>query len=75
VTRPGPLQNLAKLKALQARPRLGGEGSALGMLGANGTQISSKTIWKGEGKERIDVENPNPGKRLGQIHYQDVNNT
>ncbi len=28
------------------------------MLGQNGVQTSSKTIWKGTGKERIDVENP-----------------
>ncbi len=41
------------------------------MLGAKGTQVSSKTVWKGQGKERIDVENPNPGQRPGQIHYQD----
>ncbi|WP_186106155.1 hemagglutinin repeat-containing protein [Burkholderia gladioli] len=41
------------------------------MLGAGGAQFPSKTIWKGEGKERIDVENPNPGQRPGQIHYQD----
>jgi filamentous hemagglutinin len=41
------------------------------MLGANGPRFDSKTIWKGEGKERIDVENPNPGQRPGQIHYQD----
>lgn len=41
------------------------------MLGAKGTQCTSKTMWKGKGKERIDVENPNPGQRPGQIHYQD----
>ena len=41
------------------------------MLGADGAQFASKTIWKGDGKERIDVENPNPGQRPGQIHYQD----
>ncbi|MBN3855055.1 filamentous hemagglutinin N-terminal domain-containing protein [Paraburkholderia sp. Ac-20340] len=41
------------------------------MLGENGPQIASKTIWKGGGSERIDVENPNPGQRPGQIHYQD----
>lgn len=41
------------------------------MFGANGTQVTSMTVWKGKGKERIDVENPNPGKRPGQIHYQD----
>lgn len=36
-----------------------------------GTQVNSKTSWKGKGKERIDVENPKPGQRPGQIHYQD----
>jgi len=41
------------------------------LLGARGTQCTSKTMWKGKGKERIDVENPNPGQRAGQIHYQD----
>ena len=41
------------------------------MLGENGVQTASKTVWKGEGKARIDVENPNPGQRPGQIHYQD----
>lgn len=41
------------------------------MLGQNGVQTASKTIWKGVGKERIDVENPNPGQRPGQLHYQD----
>jgi RHS repeat-associated protein len=40
------------------------------MLGANGTQVTSKTLWNGD-KGRIDVENPNPGQRPGQIHYQD----
>ena len=30
----------------------------------------SKTTWKGKAG-RIDVENPAPGKRPGQIHYQD----
>jgi filamentous hemagglutinin len=45
------------------------------MLGANGTQLNSTTVWSGRGKERIDVENPAPGKRPGQVHYQDANNT
>ncbi|MFG6205753.1 two-partner secretion domain-containing protein [Pseudomonas retamae] len=46
-----------------------------GMLGANGVKIAgSKTIWKGVGKERLDVENPDPGGRPGQLHYQGVDN-
>ena len=44
------------------------------MLGANGTQVSSKTTWKNGKTERIDVENPLPGKRPGQIHYHDAHN-
>lgn len=41
------------------------------MVGAEGTQVTSKTLWQ-EGKARIDVENPNPGQRPGQLHYQDA---
>ena len=40
-----------------------------------GTQLPSKTLWKGKGKSgaRIDVENSNPTQRRGQIHYQEGN--
>jgi RHS repeat-associated protein len=41
------------------------------MLGAKGPRIFSRTIWKGEGGARLDVENPAPGVRPGQVHYQD----
>lgn len=45
------------------------------MLGANGTRLDSETVWKAQGsKARIDVENPAPGERPGQVHYQDKNN-
>ncbi|WP_143316932.1 RHS repeat-associated core domain-containing protein [Clostridium sp. HBUAS56017] len=44
------------------------------MLGANGSQFSSKTILKKGRTERIDVENPAPGKRAGDIHYHEPNN-
>ena len=30
-------------------------------------------MWKGKGKSGLDVENPNPSQRQGQIHYQDNN--
>ena len=43
------------------------------MLGANGPQFTSKTLWQGK-QGRLDVENPNPGKRPGQIHFQQGNN-
>ena len=44
-------------------------------IGQNGTSTSSTTTWNGNGKyERLDVENPAPGKRDGQIHYHDKNN-
>ncbi len=44
------------------------------MIGERGTQVFSKTIWKNGRTERIDVENPNPGNRPGQIHYHDSKN-
>lgn len=38
------------------------------LFGANGTQVTSKTVWKAQGsKARIDVENPNPGQ--GSVQY------
>ncbi len=40
------------------------------MLGAGGTQTTSKTVLD-RGRFRIDVENPAPGKRPGQLHLQD----
>lgn len=40
------------------------------MIGSKGTQLTSKTMWL-KGPYRIDVENPNPGQRPGQIHFQD----
>jgi filamentous hemagglutinin len=41
------------------------------MPGARGTQVTSKTTWKGK-CGRVDVENPAPGRRPGQVHYQDA---
>jgi RHS repeat-associated protein len=43
------------------------------MIGANGTKITSQTAWN-EGPYRIDVENPDPGGRPGQMHFQDQSN-
>ena len=40
------------------------------MLGERGTRIDSKTLWKGKGGARLDVENPAPGSRPGQLHLQ-----
>jgi hypothetical protein len=40
-----------------------------GMLGAGGTQTTSKTLYNREGV-RLDVENPAPGSGPGQIHVQ-----
>jgi filamentous hemagglutinin len=40
------------------------------MLGAGGTRVTSHTLWEADGGH-IDVENPNPGQRPGQIHFQD----
>ena len=45
------------------------------MLGENGTQIGgSKTTGKNGSTERVDVENPNPGVRPGDLHYHESNN-
>ena len=45
------------------------------LIGENGTQTPSTTTWNGKnGSERLDVENPSPGKRDGQIHYHDSKN-
>ncbi|MDR3258329.1 MAG: hypothetical protein LBT51_01780, partial [Fusobacteriaceae bacterium] len=46
-------------------------------IGENGTQThGSDTIVKtGDGKERVDVENLNPGKQDGSIHYHAPDNT
>lgn len=43
-----------------------------GMLGENGTQITSKTLTPPNRSYRIDVENPAPGVRPGQLHLQDA---
>lgn len=40
------------------------------ILGARGTQVTSKTLLQRE-KYRVDVENPAPGARPGQVHLQD----
>ncbi len=45
------------------------------MCGENGTQVTSKTTWKNGKTERIDVENPLPGLRPGDVHYHEPNNT
>ncbi|WP_438289553.1 hypothetical protein [Streptomyces sp. HUAS TT7] len=42
-------------------------------IGENGAQFPSVTKWN-RGQYRIDVENPNPGHRPGQIHVQDQAN-
>lgn len=52
-----------------------GSSSSNHMLGENGTQFESKTTWQNGRTERIDVENPAPGKRPGQIHYHEPSNT
>ncbi|MBQ3783293.1 MAG: hypothetical protein II838_07620 [Lachnospiraceae bacterium] len=43
-------------------------------IGENGTQTSSTTTGQNGKIERIDVENPSPGKRNGNIHYHEPNN-
>ncbi len=71
----GGVEFVKNLSIMESRltegPRISKGHAGKKMLGADGTQVTSKTVWKGQGKERIDVENPNPGQRPGQIHYQD----
>jgi len=51
----------------------GGDSSK--MFGAKGTQTQSTKVWQDKGsKARIDVENPSPGERPGQVHYHDAKN-
>lgn len=38
------------------------------MPGERGAQINSKTLWRSGRGARLDVENPAPGRRPGQIH-------
>jgi hypothetical protein len=40
------------------------------MVGAGGTQVTSRTLLQ-NADFHIDVENPNPGVRAGQLHLQD----
>ena len=45
------------------------------LFGQNGVRVVSKTVWKAKRSiSRIDIENPNPGVRPRNIHYQDANN-
>jgi len=50
------------------------EGTSKHVFGQDGTQVTCKPVWQNGKTERIDVENPDPGERLGQIHYHDAKN-
>lgn len=41
------------------------------MIGEGGAQVTSRTLLRAE-TFRIDVENPAPGARPGQLHLQDA---
>jgi filamentous hemagglutinin len=43
------------------------------LVGSRGVPVTSKTTWQGQNGFRLDVENPNPGQRAGQIHIHDPN--
>ncbi|MET7454689.1 RHS repeat-associated core domain-containing protein [Streptomyces sp. NPDC005574] len=64
------IQDMRKLYGIKEPPPAPSSG---GMIGVNGTQVTSKTMWN-HGPYRIDVENPNPGQRAGQLHFQDQSN-
>ncbi len=40
------------------------------MIGENGAKTPSTTLYRGP-DYRVDVENPSPGVRPGQLHLQD----
>jgi hypothetical protein len=64
--------NLQAIAIGFATSRFGGRAlsrAGVGMLGAKGAKIVSNTVWRGK-LGRLDVENPAPGKRSGQIHFQ-----
>jgi len=44
------------------------------LVGQNGTQTPSHTIWQNGKTERVDVENHLPGKIEGNVHYHDRKN-
>ena len=70
------VEELAKKQGLKPNLQLFAEETEelIHMVGEKGTQVISKTVWKNGKIERLDVENPLPGKRPGQIHYHDANN-
>ena len=45
------------------------------MLGENGTQTNNTTTGWNVKKERVDVENHEPGRRPGNVHYHEPDNT
>jgi hypothetical protein len=51
----------------RAKRHLDGEGA---MIGSAGVRVTSRTLRQGKGW-RLDLENPNPGQRAGQVHLQD----
>ena len=58
---------------LSASNNLSSQKGHLSDNNGNGTKVNSKTLWKDNAGNRLDVENPNPSKRPGQIHFQDKN--
>jgi hypothetical protein len=54
----------------QSNPLLKPGNAGSDLPGANGPTIASKTVSKPNQTYRIDVENPAPGVRPGQIHLQ-----
>jgi len=45
------------------------------IIGEKGTQTTSTTTGKNGPTERVDVENPAPGRRPGNVHYHESDNT
>jgi hypothetical protein len=72
--RSGPFgEFLARIRAIDLADETGSIGPDGGMLGEGGTQVTSRTLLRDTGQGfRIDVENPAPGVRPGQLHLQDA---
>ena len=64
---------LERLRAIDWADETGSIGGDGSMLGEGGTQVTSRTLLRDTGQGyRIDVENPAPGVRPGQLHLQDA---
>jgi hypothetical protein len=53
----------------------GSSSSTNRMIGEKGTRVDSHKVWQEGPTERVEVENPAPGRIEGKVHYHEANNT